>query len=66
LSCRICRGVAIIGRAVGLVGHIAEEMRNPIAYEIYERAEKEVAEKRSGEVVVACSSHPPLEGEGRR
>ena len=41
---RICRGVAIIGRAVGLVGHIAEEMRNPIAYEIYERAEKEVAE----------------------
>lgn len=40
---RICRGVAIIGRAVGLVGHIAEEMRNPIAYEIYERAEHEVA-----------------------
>ena len=40
---RICRGVAIIGRAVGLVGHIAEEMRNPIAYEIYERAEQEVA-----------------------
>lgn len=40
---RICRGVAIIGRAIGLVGHIAEEMRNPIAYEIYERAEHEVA-----------------------
>jgi citrate synthase len=39
---RICRGVAIIGRAVGLVGHIAEELRNPIAYEIYERAEHEV------------------------
>jgi citrate synthase len=39
---RICRGVAIIGRAIGLVGHIAEEMRNPIAYEIYERAEHEV------------------------
>ena len=41
---RICRGVAIIGRAVGLVGHIAEELRNPIAYEIYERAEQEVAD----------------------
>ncbi len=40
----ICRGVAIIGRAIGLVGHIAEEMRSPIAYEIYERAEQEVAE----------------------
>jgi citrate synthase len=39
---RICRGVAIIGRAVGLVGHIAEELRNPIAYEIYERTELEV------------------------
>ena len=40
---RVCRGVAIIGRAIGLVGHVAEEMRNPIAYEIYERAEHEVA-----------------------
>ena len=39
---RICRGVAIIGRAIGLVGHIAEEMRNPLAYEIYQRAEHEV------------------------
>jgi citrate synthase len=39
---RICRGVAIIGRAVGLVGHIAEEMRNPLAFEIYERIEHEV------------------------
>ena len=39
---RICRGVAIIGRAVGLVGHVAEEMRNPLAYEIYERVEHEV------------------------
>jgi citrate synthase len=39
---RICRGVAIIGRAIGLVGHVAEEMRNPLAYEIYERVEHEV------------------------
>jgi citrate synthase len=39
---RVCRGVAIIGRAVGLVGHVAEEMRNPLAYEIYERVEHEV------------------------
>jgi citrate synthase len=41
---RICRGVAIIGRAVGLVGHIAEEMRNPMSHEIYQRIEHEVAE----------------------
>jgi citrate synthase len=29
-----------------LVGHIAEEMRNPIAREIYERAEIEVFENK--------------------
>ena len=28
---------------MGLVGHVAEEMRNPLAYEIYERIEQEVA-----------------------
>jgi citrate synthase len=41
---RICRGVAIIGRAVGLVGHVAEEMRNPLGHEIYQRIEHEVAQ----------------------
>ena len=40
---RICRGIAVISRAVGLVGHIAEEMRNPIAIEIWERTDQEVA-----------------------
>jgi len=39
---RICRGVAVISRAIGLVGHIAEEMRNPLAREIWERTEGEV------------------------
>ena len=39
---RICRGVAVIGRAVGLVGHIAEELRNPIARSLWERTEAEV------------------------
>jgi citrate synthase len=43
---QICRGIAVISRAVGLVGHIAEEMRNPIAREIYERAEMEVFENK--------------------
>ena len=27
---RICRGIAVISRAVGLVGHLAEEMKNPL------------------------------------
>jgi len=44
---RICRGVAVISRAVGLVGHLAEEMQNPLAREIWERVEEEVFENRS-------------------
>jgi citrate synthase len=38
---RIARGIAVIGRAVGLVGHLAEELRQPIAREIHLRAEEE-------------------------
>lgn len=45
---QLCRGVAVIGRAIGLVGHIAEEMRNPVAREIWERAEHEVLGHASG------------------
>jgi len=41
---RLARGIAVIGRAVGLVGHIAEELRNPIAREIWERVEEEAGE----------------------
>ena len=41
---QICRGIAVIDRCVGLVGHIAEEMRNPMALEIYERVDAEVRE----------------------
>ena len=41
---RLCRGIVVASRAVGLVGHIAEELRNPIAREIWERVEHEVTE----------------------
>lgn len=44
LDWRLCRGIAVIGRAVGLVGHIAEELRNPIAREICERVDDEASE----------------------
>ena len=44
LDWRLCRGLAVIGRAIGLVGHIAEELRNPIAREIWQRVEHEVTE----------------------
>ena len=38
---KLCRGLAVIGRTIGLVGHLAEEMKNPIAREIWERADEE-------------------------
>ncbi|MFD0668941.1 citryl-CoA lyase [Ramlibacter sp. MAHUQ-53] len=38
---RLCRGLAVIGRSIGIVGHIAEELRNPIAREVWERTEAE-------------------------
>lgn len=38
------RGLALIGRAAGLVGHVLEEQRTPIAREIWMRAEGEVTD----------------------
>jgi citrate synthase len=36
------RGITIMARSIGLVGHLIEESRAPIAREIWERAETEV------------------------
>ena len=36
------RGLALIGRAAGLVGHVLEEQRQPLAREIWMRAEHEI------------------------
>ena len=38
---RVCRGLAVMARAIGLVAHIQEEMEEPLAAEIWSRVEEE-------------------------
>jgi citrate synthase len=44
LSWRICRGLAVMARAIGLVAHVQEEMEAPMAAEIWSRAESEAGD----------------------
>ena len=38
---RVCRGLAVMARAIGLVAHIQEEMQEPLAPEIWSRIDEE-------------------------
>ena len=40
---RITRGLAVMGRAIGLVAHLQEEMDEPMASEIWSRTEDEAS-----------------------
>jgi citrate synthase len=44
----ITRGLGVISRAAGLVGHILEETRNPMALEIWHRIEHEASSHTRG------------------
>lgn len=43
LSWKMCRGLAVVSRAVGLLGHLAEEIERPIANELWVRTEEEAS-----------------------
>lgn len=48
LPWQVCRGLGVMGRAVGLVGHILEEARKPMALEIWHRTDAEASEHIRG------------------
>ena len=41
---QVCRGLGVMARAVGLVGHILEETRQPLARDLWLRTEAEATE----------------------
>lgn len=46
---RLCRGIAVVSRAAGLLGHLAEELQNPIALDIWHKTEEEAISHIAGE-----------------
>ena len=41
---QVCRGLAVMARAIGLVAHLDEERREPLAAEIWNRVDEEASE----------------------
>jgi len=49
LPWRVTRGVAVMARAIGLVGHLQEELTEPLANEIWARVDDESSEHNRAE-----------------
>ena len=49
-SWRVCRGLAVMARAIGLVAHLQEEAEDPIAAEIWARVDEEASKHLRGDV----------------
>lgn len=61
LPWQACRGIGVMARAVGLVGHALEELRQPMATTVWHRTEAEATEGRRGRLgrPVAAKSKAP-------
>jgi len=55
---RVCRGLAVMARAIGLVAHIQEEIADPMAAEIWSRVEEEASEHGRGASAAQPSKAP--------
>lgn len=53
LPWQACRGIGVMARAVGLVGHALEELRQPLAHEVWHRTEAEATSAIRGRLTPA-------------